>query len=126
VFAGSLRRRHEPQELFLADTVLDHHVGQLGSAELVGTLERLAALDQDARLGSLAGADHDRGRGRQAHRARAGDDEHRYRVQQREREGRLGTDRDALLASYAEVVPEALDGLSGEKRRRSTGCCSWT
>ena len=30
VLAGPLRRRHEPQELFLADPVLDEHVGQLG------------------------------------------------------------------------------------------------
>jgi hypothetical protein len=30
----------------------------------------------------------------------------------------LEADRDALLASYAEVVPEALDGLSGEERMR--------
>ena len=39
-------------------------------------LERLAAADQDAVLGGLAGADHDRGRRRQAERARAGDDQH--------------------------------------------------
>ncbi len=30
----------------------------------------------------------------------------------------LEADRDALLASYAEVVPEALDNLSGEERMR--------
>jgi site-specific DNA recombinase len=30
----------------------------------------------------------------------------------------LEADRDALLVSYAEVVPEALDGLSGEERMR--------
>ena len=38
---------------------------------------------------------------------------------QRSREARvrdLETDRDALVASYAETVPEALDGLSGEER----------
>ena len=34
-------------------------------------------------------------------------------------------ERDAGSASYAEVVPEALDGLSGEERIRSTRCCSW-
>ncbi len=32
--------------------------------------------------------------------------------------GALESDRDGLLASYAEVVPEALDGLSGEERMR--------
>ena len=30
----------------------------------------------------------------------------------------LEADRDALVASYAEAVPEALDGLSGEERSR--------
>ena len=30
----------------------------------------------------------------------------------------LEADRDALLASYAEVVPGALDSLSGEERMR--------
>jgi hypothetical protein len=30
----------------------------------------------------------------------------------------LEADRDALLASYAEVVPEALGGLLGEERMR--------
>jgi hypothetical protein len=30
----------------------------------------------------------------------------------------LEADRDALLASYAEVVPKALDTLSGEERTR--------
>jgi hypothetical protein len=35
-----------------------------------------------------------------------------------ERVRELEADRDALLASYAEVVPEALDGLSGEERMR--------
>jgi site-specific DNA recombinase len=35
-----------------------------------------------------------------------------------ERLRELEADRDALLASYAETVPEALDGLSGEERMR--------
>jgi DNA repair exonuclease SbcCD ATPase subunit len=35
-----------------------------------------------------------------------------------ERVRELEADRDALLASYAEMVPEALDGLSGEERTR--------
>jgi len=30
----------------------------------------------------------------------------------------LEADRDALVVSYAEAVPEALDGLSGEERSR--------
>jgi hypothetical protein len=30
----------------------------------------------------------------------------------------LEADRDALVASYAEAVPEALDGLPGEDRMR--------
>jgi hypothetical protein len=35
-----------------------------------------------------------------------------------ERVRELEADRDALLASYAEMVPEALEGLSGEERTR--------
>jgi hypothetical protein len=35
-----------------------------------------------------------------------------------ERARELEADRDALVASYAERVPKALDGLSGEERRR--------
>jgi hypothetical protein len=35
-----------------------------------------------------------------------------------ERVCELKADRDALLASYAEAVPEALDGLSGEELMR--------
>ena len=35
-----------------------------------------------------------------------------------ERARELEADRDALVASYAEMVPEALDGLSGEGRSR--------
>jgi hypothetical protein len=35
-----------------------------------------------------------------------------------ERAKELEADRDALVASYAEMVPEALDELSGEERSR--------
>ena len=35
-----------------------------------------------------------------------------------ERVRELEADRDSLLASYAQVVPEALDSLSGEERMR--------
>jgi hypothetical protein len=38
-----------------------------------------------------------------------------------ERVRELEADRDALLAYYAEVVPEALGGLSGEERMRVYG-----
>ena len=38
-----------------------------------------------------------------------------------ERARELEADRDALVASYAEMVPEALDGLSGEGRSRVHG-----
>ena len=55
----------------------------------VRALERLAAPDQDARLGPAAGADHDRRRRREAHRARTGDDQHRDQVHQREGQARL-------------------------------------
>src|SRR5918995_6624862 len=40
-------------------------------------------------------------------------------LRSREERGReLEADRDALVASYAEMVPEALDGLSGQERSR--------
>jgi hypothetical protein len=35
-----------------------------------------------------------------------------------ERARELEADRDALVASYAEMVPETLDGLSGQERSR--------
>jgi hypothetical protein len=35
-----------------------------------------------------------------------------------ERAKELEADRDALLAAYMEMVPDALDGLSGEERSR--------
>ena len=43
--------------------------------DLVGGLERVAGLDEDAVLGALAGADHDRGRRGETERARARDDD---------------------------------------------------
>ena len=52
-------------------------------------LQRLAAADQDAVLGRLAGADHDRGRRGQAQRAGAGDDQHGDGRLQREGQARL-------------------------------------
>ena len=55
-------------------------------------LERRAVADQDARLGALAGADHDRRRRGQAHGARAGDDQHGDRGRQRGRQARLGAE----------------------------------
>ena len=61
--------------------------------DLARLLQRLAAPDQDAVLGRLAGADHDRGRRRQAERAGAGDDQHR--------------DRDLQRVASARVRPEA-------------------
>ena len=64
------RRDRRPAEGQRAGLVHDH------GADPVGGLERLAAADDDPRLGAPTGADHDRGRGGQAHRARAGDDQH--------------------------------------------------
>src|ERR671921_762964 len=107
VLTRSLRRGAEPQELFLADTVLSDQVGERGQSpgesarliqydrvELVGALEGLAALDEDAGLCTFAGADHYGGRRRKPHRARAGDDQNRHRVQERERERRLRSDHE--------------------------------
>ena len=47
------------------------------AVDAAGGLERLAVADQDAQLGGLAGADHDRGRRGQAEGAGAGDDQDR-------------------------------------------------
>ncbi len=52
-------------------------------SSLCARLERLAVADQDAVLGALAGADHDRRRRRQPQRAGAGDDQHGDEVEQR-------------------------------------------
>ena len=51
--------------------------------ELVRRLERGAVADEDAVLGALAGADHDRRRRRESQCARARDDEHGDEVEQR-------------------------------------------
>ena len=56
-------------------------------------LERLAAADEDPRLGALAGADHDRRRRGEAHGARAGDDHDADERGQRERQARLRPER---------------------------------
>jgi hypothetical protein len=41
-----------------------------------------------------------------------------FKPTREERTRELETERDALLTSYAEVIPEALDNLSGEERMR--------
>ena len=56
-------------------------------------LERRAVADEDAVLGALAGADHDRRRRGEAHRARAGNDQHRDRARQGIGEARLGAEQ---------------------------------
>ena len=61
---------------------------QHDGVELVRGLQGLGRADQDAGLGALAGADHDRQGGGQAERARAGDDQHRDRGDQGEGERR--------------------------------------
>jgi len=53
-------------------------------AHVVGALQRLGVLEQDAQARALAGARHDRHRRRQAQRAGAGDDQHRDADGQRE------------------------------------------
>ncbi len=70
--------------------------------DLVGPFQRLAAPDQDAVLGPLPGADHDRGRRGQPERAGAGDDQHRDEGLQRQGEAR--------------VRPEDEPGREGERR----------
>ena len=77
-----------------------------GGADLVGHLQGLAALDEDAVLGGHPGAHHDgRGRG-QAQRAGAGDAEHRDGRLEREPQDHLGLG-DALAG-----------GLTRGERRR--------
>jgi hypothetical protein len=47
-------------------------------------------------------------------------------LRSREERGReLEADRDALVASYAEMVPEALDGSRAKSAAESTRCCGW-
>ena len=90
--------------------------------------ERLAAADQDAVLGGLAGADHDRRRRGQAERARAGDDQHRDGRLQRERHARLGPedqpaderqrrqDQDGRHEHFGDAVGQALHRRLGALR----------
>src|SRR3712207_2060771 len=49
---------------------------------------------------------------------RVAEEELAAREAREERVRELEADRDALVDSYAEVVPEALDGLTGEERMR--------
>ena len=58
--------------------------------DLLHDLERLGALDQDARLGAAAGGHHDGDRRGEAERARAGDDQHGDGVHERIGQARLG------------------------------------
>ena len=77
------RRHHGPPQRERAGLVHDDGV------DAAGRLERLAAPDEDAHLGALAGPDHDRrGRG-EAHGARAGDDHDADEGREREGEPRL-------------------------------------
>ena len=91
-----LERRGEREDLALLVALEQHDVGHFRLAvreraglveddrrDLVRGLERVAALDEDAVLGALAGADHDRRRRGQAERARARDDDDRDAGEQR-------------------------------------------
>ena len=79
-------------------------------------LERLAAADQDAVLGGLARADHDRGRRGQAERARAGDDQHRDRRLQRQRQARLGARTSTIQPTKVSAASDQ-DGRARTPRR---------
>jgi hypothetical protein len=73
-----------------------------------GGLQRPAVADEDAELGGLAGADHDRGRGRQAQGAGARDDE----------DGDRGADgQDQPVGAGAERHPADERGERGEQDR---------
>ena len=85
VLGVALERRRQREHPGCVVTVDEHDVGDLGLAvgqraglveddrrDLVGGLERVTGLDEDAVLGASAGADHDRGRvlPAQGHRGR--------------------------------------------------------
>ena len=84
-----LQRRNRRQQLGLrSDVRIRHDLGQLHTAfgerpglveqdgvELPGSLQDVAALDEDAELRPPSGADHHGRRGSKSHRTRAGDDQ---------------------------------------------------
>src|SRR5215208_4806302 len=103
MLAATLGGGRHDEKLVPREAVQGNHIGQARLAtrqraglvkhdggELVGLLQGLAALDEDPALGSLAGADHDRGRSRKPHGTGAGDDQDRHEVEQCVRECRLG------------------------------------
>ena len=91
--------------------------------------QRLAALDEDAVLGALAGADHDRGRRGQAQGARAGDDEHGHRSASR-RARREGRARGPTTARSTKVAPRRCRAPRARRRRRprrrAAGSAPWS
>ena len=87
----------------------------------VGALQRLAAADQHAVLGALAGADHDRGRRRQAQRAGAGDDQHGDEGDEREGEARLRADDEPHRRRSARPAPAPPARSRTRSRRPGAG-----
>ena len=91
-------------------------------------LERFGVLDQHARGGAAAGADHDRHRRGQPQRTRAGDDQDGDRVDQRMRHPRLGADEspgdkrddgdqnDARHEVRRDLIGQALNRRAGPPR----------
>ena len=75
--AGRTRRRRPTAWTVGRPAVSVPVLSRTTGRHAVRHLERLAAADQDPRLGAATGPDHDGGRRREAHRARAGDDEDR-------------------------------------------------
>jgi hypothetical protein len=58
---------------------------------------------------------------------RLAQDELRYAEAREELVTALERDRDALIKSWAEILPETLESLTGNSEARSTGCCvSWS
>ena len=99
--------------------------------DAVGGLQRVAALDQDAALRALAGADHDGGRRGQTQRARAGDDDHRGAGEQGLDEGRDGgvearVDQMGHASSQTRKVTAAMPTTAGTNTALMRSAKRWT
>ena len=110
--ASSPRGRHHVDQGAVAG---GHGAGLVehDRVDAAGGLEDLGAADQDAELGTPAGADHQRGRRGQAQGARARDDQHRDRRGERRR--RLGPRAEP----EAEGGHRERDHRRARRRRRS-------
>jgi site-specific DNA recombinase len=124
---SSLLRDPERLRIGLEEMIEDERAAGRGDpgAEARAWLERIAALDRKrARFQDMAAEGHmtfeELGeRLREVDAARAAAERQLAEVEgRRSRIEELEADRDALLERYASMVPEALDGLTGEERHQ--------